>query len=77
MPAIYLHAKNDNMAVRERKRSVVNLRNASVVVNLAQYPNSVRYAFTRKMGYRIVYQPIRGRRSKKYHAYFPHWGRSM
>lgn len=70
MHRISLHAKNDNWAIRERKRTVVNLRNACICADTYKSPGSVKTInITSDRRLIFIYQPIK-KRSKKYNAFY-------
>ncbi len=68
---IYLHAKNNNWAIRERKRIIVDLRQATISFDEKRYPYAVQYIIANGQLISITHQPIKSRRSKKYHALHP------
>lgn len=67
MQQISFYARNDNYAIRERKRSVVDLRQATISFCERKYPNAEKVLKTQQKIFKFMYQPDKKRRAKKYH----------
>ena len=68
---LYLYAKNNNLAIRERKRTIADLRQTSICINPVRHPQALRLIKIQDTAIIIAYQPVKKRRSKKYHAFYP------
>jgi len=74
---VYLYACNQNLAIRERTRKIVDLKQTAIIFDTKIYPFAAQKIAAKNSIFIIAYQPLKGRRTKKYHPLNHHGGVSV